>query len=72
MNKVNEIYGLSMKSINPFKELVDDENSKFEIPLEAMPLLGILLLSVDANPFFRINADVKKIDAEKIISFNKA
>ncbi|MEG8979322.1 hypothetical protein U8Y98_21700 [Priestia megaterium] len=68
-NKVVEFYGLVTKETNPFKELVDDEDSKFEFPLEIVQPLSALLRSIEANPFFRKNADEKKIDADKIIDF---
>lgn len=70
-DKVNKHYGLVTQSINPFKEEIDNENSPYEIPLEVVDLLSTLLYSIEFNPFFRTNADDKKIEAYNIIDFYK-
>lgn len=68
-NKVKDHYGLTKKNINPFKEEIDNEKSKYEIPFEVMPLLTVLIRSFEANPFNRRNSDKTKISANEIVLF---
>ncbi|SHN33714.1 hypothetical protein [Gracilibacillus kekensis] len=71
LDKINEHYDLALKSINPFKVEVDNEKSPYEIPFEVAELLSTLLYSIEFNPYFRTNADDRKIEAYSIIDFYK-
>lgn len=71
LNKVNQYYGFESKDINPFKEEIDNKNSKYEFQFESMPLLKVLINSIGYNPFSRKNGDLDKVDSKQLELFYK-